>query len=194
MALAIKYFDIHEFVKRSTELGASEALTEYQIIQFEQALEIAVKSVKDEVGAQNIVSKIDLENTRLELQKAIENTRLELQKDIESLRLEFQRDLASTKLELQKDIENLRLEFQRDLTSTKLELQKDIESLRLEFQRDLASTKLELQKDIEITKLELQKDIAQIEARLIKWSLGIGVSSTLILCGAMFTMLKLMLH
>ena len=106
MALAIKYFDTPEFVKRSTELGSSAALAEYQIVQFEQALERAVKSVKAEVGLQELVTK----------------------------------------------------------------------------------------KDLAITKLELQKDIAHIESRLIKWVLGIGVSSPLVLCVAMMTMLKLVLY
>jgi len=31
----IKYFDTHEFVKRSKELGASEQLAEYQAKQIE---------------------------------------------------------------------------------------------------------------------------------------------------------------
>lgn len=49
-------------------------------------------------------------------------------------------------------------------------------------------------KDLELVKLELQKEIINIESRLIKWVFGVGVSSVLVLCGAMFTMLKLMIH
>ncbi|MBP9742008.1 MAG: hypothetical protein KBD37_01475 [Burkholderiales bacterium] len=41
---------------------------------------------------------------------------------------------------------------------------------------------------------ELEVKIAWIESRLINWVLGVGISATVILCGSMFTMLKLMLH
>ncbi len=42
----IKYFDTHEFVKKSKELGASEQLAEYQVKQIEQAIEIAVAQIE----------------------------------------------------------------------------------------------------------------------------------------------------
>lgn len=56
--------------------------------------------------------------------------------------------------------------------------------------KDLEVTKLELQKEI----AEVKRDIIQMEVRLVRWVLGISTSSVIILCGAMFTMFKLMIH
>lgn len=51
--------------------------------------------------------------------------------------------------------------------------------------------------DVALIKLdikELEVKIANIETRLIKWVFGVGISSVIVLCGAMFTMLKLLVH
>jgi hypothetical protein len=44
------------------------------------------------------------------------------------------------------------------------------------------------------TKGDLRESEFRIKVELIKWILGTGLTSIIILCGAMFTMLKLMLH
>jgi len=70
----------------------------------------------------------------------------------------------------------------------------DVRETELRLQKEIETVKLELQKQIETVKLELQKDIALVESKLIKWLLGVGIASVVVLCGATFTMLKLMLH
>ena len=67
-------------------------------------------------------------------------------------------------------------------------------NIKQELHPDELITKNELKQQLEIVKLELQKEIANIETRLIKWLFAMGISSIIILCGATFTMLKLMIH
>lgn len=50
-----------------------------------------------------------------------------------------------------------------------------------------------LNKDL-ATKGDLREPEFRIKVELIKWILGTGLTSVIVLCGAMFTMLKLMLH
>lgn len=58
----------------------------------------------------------------------------------------------------------------------------------------IASQELATRGDLEKVKLELQREIIQIEARLIKWVVGVGLSGVILLSGVLFTTLKLMLH
>lgn len=74
-AAAIKYFDTHEFVKECKRLGLSEELAEYQVKQYEKAIEVAVTNVKDEIKLDDLATKDDLK-------KEIELLRLSLQKEI----------------------------------------------------------------------------------------------------------------
>ena len=56
----LKHFDVLDFVKKSKELGASEQLAEYQARQFEQVIEIAIASAREDFHAKELVSKTDL--------------------------------------------------------------------------------------------------------------------------------------
>ena len=71
----IKYFDTHEFIKKSKELGSSEELAEYQVKQFEQAIETAVTSVKDDIRSKELATKGDIRESELRLQKEIISSR-----------------------------------------------------------------------------------------------------------------------
>ena len=62
-----------------------------------------------EVKSIELVTKKDLEVTKLELEKQIILVKLELQKEIEQVKLEIQQ----VKLELQKEIEQVKLEVQK---------------------------------------------------------------------------------
>ncbi len=73
--ISIKYFDTYEFVKKSKEFGSSEELAEYQIKQFEQAIETAVTSVKDEIKSKELATKGDVRESELRLQKEIVSAR-----------------------------------------------------------------------------------------------------------------------
>lgn len=72
---AIKYFDTHEFIKQSKEFGSSEALAKYQVKQFEQAIEVAVSNVKDDIKSKEISTKRDIRESELRPQKEIISSR-----------------------------------------------------------------------------------------------------------------------
>lgn len=77
--ISIKYFDTHEFIKQSKALGASEELTEYQVKQFERAIESAVKVVKEDIQAKELATKQDIK----EIEQKIKETELKLEQKIE---------------------------------------------------------------------------------------------------------------
>ena len=58
---SVKYFDTHEFIKKSKELGASEELAEYQVKQIEQAIEVAVTTIKEDLNKQDLATRKDIE-------------------------------------------------------------------------------------------------------------------------------------
>ncbi|MBP9743142.1 MAG: hypothetical protein KBD37_07290 [Burkholderiales bacterium] len=93
-----------------------------------------------------------------------------------------------------KAIEAAATTIKADIKDRDLATKGDIRESELRLQKGLETNKLELQKGIETTKLELQKEIREVESRLLKWQMGIGITSIIVLCGAMFTMLKSMLH
>ena len=76
--LTIKHFDALTYVKKAKELGASEELAELQARQIEQAIDIAVATIKDDIALNELVTKNDLEKVKLELQKEIEMVRKEI--------------------------------------------------------------------------------------------------------------------
>lgn len=61
MSVAIKHFDALGYVKEAKKLGASEELAELQARQIEQAIEIAVATVKDEITLKDLATKKDIE-------------------------------------------------------------------------------------------------------------------------------------
>lgn|GEM_PF-1282061 len=101
-------------------------------------------------------------------------------------------DLA-TKNESQKEIGLVR----GDIRESELRLQKEIELVR----GDVRESELRLQKEIELVRgsvreleLRLQKEIANLRSEFIKWILGVGITASIAMCGAMFTMLKMLIH
>lgn len=82
-----------------------------------------------------------------------------------------------------------------------LATKQDVQQLALETkheikQLELAIKQLESSTKRDITELELRTDakMKDVEIRLIKWLVGSGISTIVVMCGAMFTMFKLMLH
>jgi len=77
--VTLKYFDTHEYIKKSKELGANaEQLAEYQINQIEQAIEAAVKFVKEDIKAKDLATKGDVRESELRLQKEIKSLEVKL--------------------------------------------------------------------------------------------------------------------
>jgi sulfate adenylyltransferase subunit 1 (EFTu-like GTPase family) len=77
-AITMRHFDTLNFVKKSKELGASEALAEYQARQIEEAIDIAVITAKHDIENKELATKGDIAITRHE----IKEVELNLQKEI----------------------------------------------------------------------------------------------------------------
>ncbi|MBP9743141.1 MAG: hypothetical protein KBD37_07285 [Burkholderiales bacterium] len=95
---------------------------------------------------------------------------------------------------LEETIETISEQTNKAIEAATTTIKADIKDRDLATKGDIRESELRLQKEIETTKLELQKEIREIESRLLKWQMGIGITSIIVLCGAMFTMLKSMLH
>jgi hypothetical protein len=72
---AIKYFDTLMFVKKCKIFGMLEELAEYQVQEYEKALEVAVANMKDELKIEELTTKKDLEVLEFKLQKEIVHSR-----------------------------------------------------------------------------------------------------------------------
>lgn len=62
--LTSKHFDALAYVKKAKELGASEELAEFQARQIEQAIDVAVTTIKDEITLKDLATKRDLESSK----------------------------------------------------------------------------------------------------------------------------------
>ncbi len=76
----------------------------------------------------------------------------------------------------------------------KAEIKQELHSEELSTKKDLEIVKLELQKEIAATRMELEVKMALIESRLLKWMIGVGITSVIAILGGTFSMLKVMLH
>jgi hypothetical protein len=77
-AATVKYFDTHEFVKKSKELGASEELAEFQVKKIEQAIETAVTAVKEDLKNQELATKRDIKDLELATKRDIKDLELKI--------------------------------------------------------------------------------------------------------------------
>ncbi len=62
--LTIKHFDALAYVKKAKELGTSEELAEFQARQIEDAIEVAILNIKEEIAIKDLATKRDLESTK----------------------------------------------------------------------------------------------------------------------------------
>ena len=111
----MKHFDLLDFVNKSTELGMSKPLAEYQARRLEEVIEIAVASNQDSITNKNLI----------------------LEKEIKDLEYAFQNDFKEQDVKitsLQKDIKDL----QKDIN----EIRKEIKILELKMQE--GDTRLEV--------------------------------------------------
>lgn len=59
-AAALKHFDVLEYVDHVTALGVSEQVAKYQARKFEQVVELAVNTSKEEVENKELATKQDV--------------------------------------------------------------------------------------------------------------------------------------
>lgn len=95
---------------------------------------------------------------------------------------------------LEETIEAISEQTNKAIEAATTTIKADIKDRDLATKGDIRESELRLQQGIETTKLELQKEIREVESRLLRWQMGIGVTSVIVLCGAIFTILKSMLH
>lgn len=62
--VTIKHFDALAYVKKAKELGTDEALAEFQARQMEQAIDVAITTIKEEIALKDLATKRDLESTK----------------------------------------------------------------------------------------------------------------------------------
>lgn len=94
--LTVRFFDTHEYVKKSKEMGVKEEVAEYQVAQIEKAIETAVQVVKDDIKAKDLATRGDIDIVRGELRES----ELKLQKEIEVVRKEIEivrKEIAQSK-------------------------------------------------------------------------------------------------
>ena len=95
-AMAIKYFDTLAYVKESKRLGVPEELAEYQVSEYEKALEVAVDNMRDEIKSDDLATKKDL----LLLNKDL----VLLKNDLNNFESKFDLRLELLETKLQKEI------------------------------------------------------------------------------------------
>ncbi|HLX53406.1 MAG TPA: hypothetical protein VKR58_05680 [Aquella sp.] len=98
------------------------------------------------------------------------------------VKTEIKQELHSDNLATKNDIQEVKSEIQL----VKSELQSEIQVVKNEIQV--------VKNEIREVELRLQLEIANTKNELIKWVLGIGITASIVTCGAMFTMLKLLIH
>ena len=52
--LSVKHFDALSYVKKAKELGTSEELAEFQARQIEEAIEVAITAIKEEISLKDL--------------------------------------------------------------------------------------------------------------------------------------------
>jgi len=68
--LAVKHFDVLDYVDQSRALGADEKLAKYQARQIEQAIEIAVTTARTEIENKELATKKDIKELELKIGQA----------------------------------------------------------------------------------------------------------------------------
>ena len=68
--ITTKHFDSLNYVKQAKKLGTSEELAELQARQIEQAIDIAVATIKDEMELHNLATKKDISNLELKIEQS----------------------------------------------------------------------------------------------------------------------------
>ena len=68
--ITTKHFDSLNYVKQAKKLGTSEELAELQARQIEQAIDIAVATVKDEMKLHDLATKKDISSLELKIEQS----------------------------------------------------------------------------------------------------------------------------
>lgn len=155
-AMAVKIFNVSEFVKTSKELGQNEDLAYFQAHVIEKIANVIDRHINEqqfEIGlikSREAATKGDVRESELRLQKEIEIVRkqqreseLALQKEIEVVRKDIEivrSEIRGLELSLLKEIEIVR----KEASESVLGLNKEIELVRCGFRANLKGLELKL--------------------------------------------------
>lgn len=84
----------------------------------------------------------------------------------------------------------MKTEIKQELHADDLATKGDVRESELSLRREIKEVELSLQKEIR----GLDMKIANLKNDLIKWVLGAATTASIVICSAMFTMLKLLVH
>ena len=82
------------------------------------------------------------------------------------------------------DLDTLRTGVRTDLDNLRTEVRTDLDTLRTEVRADIDTLRTEVRADIDTLRAESRADLAALEARLIKWMIGVALTATGIIVAA----------
>ena len=88
------------------------------------------------------------------------------------------------------DIDLSNITTKADLADLRRELSIEIADLRRELSTEIADLRRELLTEI----ADLRRELAQLELRLIKWVIGVGIAATLAVSGMIWTAMQVLLR
>lgn len=99
-AVAMRRFDLVDYIDKSRALGVSEDVAKFQARRMEELLEIAVNNTLAETEARELATRQDLINTENALRKDLINSENLLKLEIEKNKSELKQDILKSKIEL----------------------------------------------------------------------------------------------
>lgn len=125
-ALALRHFDVLDYVEKSTAMGVGENIAKHQARQFEQIFD-AVIATKVETEGQELSTKQDIKELELTTKQNIKELELTTRQDIKELELttkqeikEIELKIEQVKADLELKIEKARGEIQKSKVETLL--------------------------------------------------------------------------
>lgn len=158
-AVATKYFDTLEYVRKAKEIKDPEVWAEYQIRQIESVAEVVAQQAKEDVNH----LRDEIFNKSLATKGDVDSVEIALKKDIDLIKTDLSKDIALVRTDLGKEIAAVRMELSKEIAAVKTELRKDIALVRTDFRKDLT---------IEIERLRHET------LKFVVWT-GVGVTVTL---------------
>lgn len=98
-AMALRHFDLLDYVEKSKELGVDEKIAKYQARQLEQAISIAVDTSRSEIENKELATKHDIRILEKEILTIKQNIK-ELDLKIEQAKTELRSEIHKSKFEL----------------------------------------------------------------------------------------------
>ena len=99
-------------------------------------------------------------------------------------------DIDFSNLATKTDLAELRRELSSEIAAVRHELSSEIAAVRHELSNEIAALRHELSNEIAAARREM----AQLELRLIKWVIGVGIAATLAVGGMVWTATQFLLR